>query len=1174
MMMILNNIKKLGIVLSLFIGLIFGVFSYSEARITNPPIGGGSGEGDVTKVGTPIDNQVGVWTGDGTIEGTNNLIFDGSFLKTIFLSNLAGDNIIDMTNSPDMTFFTDTNKNQLELGPTGAVFNDNENSVIDFLIKAANGLTAFFADSSTGNVGIGETTPTSKLDIVQTGNNSGLSVYSNVGATASEPLMTLTTDNADFDQSVLSIESDVVDGVGIILGVGGVTPKIKFGDSFTIQGDNGNAKIKSIFNLKEFRIVNNIDEAKFRVKFDTGSTDINANANSASDLVGLRVNVDNIGAGEAYSAIFETGNVGIGTTSPSEVLSVQGNVLADAYLEYSKKYIGDALAKLEAISCEEGTEDGDWCDIDHDTLPAGLRYEKDGFVGRDIGKSIQFNLKSIQDLYALSTSTAVIQNTDMVNPDHESIGQYYGDYERPPSQNSVFAFVNAKIGKDKNELIRYQGVINSVQDVVTIQAAGSTMGDYWISNATVGLGGMGTLTENGYFYTVSDLAPGQAITSNNAEIIDGVDMKHLLMIDEDNMVSDENRLVPTQQSVKAYIDAKSLASGSGDMLAATYDPTAVAGDVFSMGNMVEGITTKILTDLERTIIGNQSGVNTGDMSDLDVKTAYENNANTNAFEDLEKTRLAGMEDGATDNQTGAEIKIAYEAEANTNSYTDAEKVVVGNTSNINTGDAVIATGAEIDTGIDNIKMVTAKAIADSGLRLWEKVGNILSPLAGEDVSVAGKITSTSLQLGLGIINEFSIDGLFTGNSDTAIPTEKAVKTYVDTKVDINKVGTPIDNQIGVWTGDGTIEGTSGLTYDGSTMSLDGDLVLTSLVSKIGLGVIPTAAIDIAGLSGNETIIKTTRYSDNNFSPNLVQRKARGTETVPLDVNVDDTLLGIQGYGYKDGDFRRAGIIGITAEKTSTDVVQGAISFSLANSFGILETKMKILSDGEVGIGTITPSAKLEIVDNKNALTDIGMSENYLQILRNSESATGQSAGLGFSVTSTDNNLGAAIIHRRTDSNSMGELQFYTKQSSLGSVDPEMAMTITDTGRVDMYGDLRVRDVEVATDTEMLTVDADGVVHKQAVPEGGGSAVYSGYTWSNGLSSNLPTGWSSTQEAIGTYKITHTLGTSAYNVVATVADSGSRRIDTSSYTSTSFYVKTYFVDDTLYDSDFTFMVMEY
>ncbi|MDB4335454.1 hypothetical protein N9994_00160 [bacterium] len=40
-----------------------------------------SGGGDVSKVGTPSNNQVGVWTGDGTIEGDSNFTWNGSTLE-------------------------------------------------------------------------------------------------------------------------------------------------------------------------------------------------------------------------------------------------------------------------------------------------------------------------------------------------------------------------------------------------------------------------------------------------------------------------------------------------------------------------------------------------------------------------------------------------------------------------------------------------------------------------------------------------------------------------------------------------------------------------------------------------------------------------------------------------------------------------------------------------------------------------------------------------------------------------------------------------------------------------------------------------------------------------------------------------------------------------------------
>lgn len=39
------------------------------------------GSGDVIKVGTPVNNQVGIWTGDGTLEGDANLTFVGGLLS-------------------------------------------------------------------------------------------------------------------------------------------------------------------------------------------------------------------------------------------------------------------------------------------------------------------------------------------------------------------------------------------------------------------------------------------------------------------------------------------------------------------------------------------------------------------------------------------------------------------------------------------------------------------------------------------------------------------------------------------------------------------------------------------------------------------------------------------------------------------------------------------------------------------------------------------------------------------------------------------------------------------------------------------------------------------------------------------------------------------------------------
>jgi hypothetical protein len=88
------------------------------------------------------------------------------------------------------------------------------------------------------------------------------------------------------------------------------------------------------------------------------------------------------------------------------------------------------------------------------------------------------------------------------------------------------------------------------------------------------------------------------------------------------------------------------------MLASVYDPNTIAGDAFSMNNMIEGTNTKILTPTERSNIASntsalanlgpasaypyttdfQSGVaQTRDLSNVDNLDGYKNNSNLNSI---------------------------------------------------------------------------------------------------------------------------------------------------------------------------------------------------------------------------------------------------------------------------------------------------------------------------------------------------------------------------------------------------------------------------------------------------------------------------------------------------------------------------------------------------------------
>lgn len=70
-----------------------GTFLKSNGAAAAPTFATPAGSGDVSKVGTPVDGQVGVWTGDGTIEGDAALTFDtttNTLTTDIFAGELTG----------------------------------------------------------------------------------------------------------------------------------------------------------------------------------------------------------------------------------------------------------------------------------------------------------------------------------------------------------------------------------------------------------------------------------------------------------------------------------------------------------------------------------------------------------------------------------------------------------------------------------------------------------------------------------------------------------------------------------------------------------------------------------------------------------------------------------------------------------------------------------------------------------------------------------------------------------------------------------------------------------------------------------------------------------------------------------------------------------------------------
>ena len=163
------------------------------------------------------------------------------------------------------------------------------------------------------------------------------------------------------------------------------------------------------------------------------------------------------------------------------------------------------------------------------------------------------------------------------------------------------------------------------------------------------------------------------------------------VVDEDNMSSDSATKVPTQQSVKAYVDSEvaGVVDSAPSALNTLNELAAALGDD---ANFSTTVTNSIGTKLPLaggTMTGNivMSGSQTVDGRDVSA----------------DGTKLDGIESGATADQTNAEIRAAVEAASDSNVFTDADHTKLdGIEANADVTDAtnVDAAGAVMNSDLD------------------------------------------------------------------------------------------------------------------------------------------------------------------------------------------------------------------------------------------------------------------------------------------------------------------------------------------------------------------------------------------------------------------------------------------------------------------------------------------
>lgn len=261
-------------------------------------------------------------------------------------------------------------------------------------------------------------------------------------------------------------------------------------------------------------------------------------------------------------------------------------------------------------------------------------------------------------------------------------------------------------------------------------------------------------------------------------------------------------------------------AGGGDMLKSVYDPTSVLGDVFDMDNMVEGSTTKILTDTERTKLSNTSGTNTGDqdLSGLVTKAGSltqittrshtdlsDIGTNTHAQIDTALTRLASTSGSNTGDQTnitgnaGTATKLATARNIN--------GVAFDGTANITITDATKANSAI------EVTVATARTTAT---KIGTTVGGSYTPTYGDRLNVTFTL-GTSVNSPTLNIDGSGAKSIYLGT--TVVGTTLLNTTATSVKIPLWYDGTYYQmygSQLNTDTNTTYIEPTSGVTVTTST----------------------------------------------------------------------------------------------------------------------------------------------------------------------------------------------------------------------------------------------------------------------------------------------------------------------------------------------------------------------
>lgn len=366
--------------------------------------------------------------------------------------------------------------------------------------------------------------------------------------------------------------------------------------------------------------------------------------------------------------------------------------------------------------------------------------------------------------------------------------------------------------------------------------------------------------------------------------------------------------------------------------------TPISDLVYGVGwnGNTDGASKNAIYDKIESLAGGHDAITLGTTNGLslsvqELSLTAATNVTAGAATAAQITKLEGIATGATVNSTDATLL----ARAN------------------HTGTQTASTVSDFDTEVGNHTDVTANtAKVSNATHTGDVTGDIALTIAVDAVDVpmlsaTGTADATTFLRG---------DNVWT------VPTGSG---------DVSKVGTPVDNQVCIWTGDGTIEGHTGMVYNSGT----GVLTVAGTIEAGSYSGIPTTSgpqftrfLEATG-TGSNYVGWGSQSSNNN-------------DLIWLLPSADPTVGQVMAWAvptsvtFSDGTARDATVGSWTTPLTST-----AVTYENLNTNGDVGTGATQVSQGDhAHTGTYEPADAtiLKDVDIGSTVADVKADTNTYQ----------------------------------------------------------------------------------------------------------------------------------------------------------------------------------------------------